>query len=338
MQKFIKPLLILVALLTLVAYTSIYIVPEGKQAVVKQFGRIVGVNQEPGLKVKLPYPFQEVIILEKRIINWDGRPARIPTRDGKNIFVDTTARWRITDPILFVETLGDESVAAERLTRLLDAATREVIRGSNRIETIRNSNAILDEISRLQAQREALRQNEDVDLLALAEFEEELTTGDVERISVGREELSRKIVERASEGLDILGIRLIDLQLRRVSSEEREEEQVYERMVTERQRIAQEIRSAGRGEQARIAGETDRMLKEIESEAYKKVQELRGAADAEAIRIYANAIGSDEDLYEFLRTLEMYRKALREDSKYILSSDSDFFKLLKEGPGYQKTR
>jgi membrane protease subunit HflC len=338
MQKFITPLIILVALLAVAVYTTIYIVPEGKQAVVKQFGRIVGVNQEPGLKVKLPYPFQEVIILEKRIINWDGRPARIPTRDGKNIFVDTTARWRITDPILFVETLGDESVASERLTRLLDAAIREVIRANNRIETIRNSNAILDEISRLQAQREAMRQNEEVDLLALTEFEEELTSGEVERISIGREELSRRIVERASDGLDILGIQLIDLQLRRVSSEEREEEQVYERMVTERQRIAQEIRSAGRGEQARIAGETDRMLKEIESEAYRKVQEIRGAADAKGIKIYSDAIGADEDLYEFLRTLEMYRKSLREDSKYILSSDSEFLKLLREGPGYQKTR
>jgi len=328
MQKYSSAIIFLVAIAAIAAYNSLFVVPEGKQAVVKQFGRIISVKPDAGLKVKLPF-LQQVVLLEKRILNWDGIPNEIPTRDKKYIIVDTTARWRISDARTFIEAVQNENTAMERISRIIDGATRDTVSAHNRIETIRNTNAILDEIARISEQREAiLAGGENLDM---AELAEEQITGEIEKVEEGRERLSRMIIERAEAGLRGLGIELIDVQLRRVSSEESEEAQVYERMITERQQIAQKIRSIGAGEQAKIRGETDRLLKEIESNAYRQVQAIQGRADADSIRIYADAVRGDEDLYEFLRTLEMYKAGLRRDSNFILSSESDFFKILREG-------
>jgi len=331
MQKFGSLIIFILAVATVLVYNSLFVVPEGKQAVVKQFGKIISIKPEAGLKVKLPF-LQQVVLLEKRILNWDGIPNEIPTRDKKYIIVDTTARWRIADARTFIEAVQNENTAMERISRIIDGATRDTVSAHNRIETIRNTNAILDEIARISEQREALLAGgENLDI---AEIAEEQITGEIEKVEEGRERLSRMIIDRAKAGLKGLGIELIDVQLRRVSSEESEEAQVYERMITERQQIAQKIRSIGAGEQAKIRGETDRLLKEIESNAYRQVQEIQGRADADSIRIYANAVRGDEDLYEFLRTLEMYKTGLRKDSNFILSSESDFFKILREGSNY----
>jgi membrane protease subunit HflC len=322
---------IALALLIVISTSSsaFYIVPEGQQAIITQFGRPIGLPESSaGLKVKLPY-VQEVRFLDKRILNWDGKPNQIPTKDKKYIYVDTTARWRIADPLLFIKTVQTERNALSRIDSIMEDATRDSISGNNLVEAVRNTNSILEGIEKAAAARKAAESTV-TDPDAIEEMEGEVS-GEMERVHIGREKLSAMITEKAATNLKGLGIELIDVQLRRIAYEDSVEKKVYERMISERQRIAEKIRSVGKGERAKIGGKTSQDLQEIESSAYRTVQELRGTAEAEAIRIYADAIGQDTEFYELIRRLDAYKKGLGSDTNLLISSDSDFLRLMRDG-------
>ncbi|MBK6880451.1 MAG: protease modulator HflC [Elusimicrobia bacterium] len=312
-----------VAVVALILITaSLYVLPEWEQAVITQFGRPLagGAVKDPGLHFKVPF-IQVVNRFDKRILNWDGYPNQIPTKDKKYILVDTTARWRIINPLAFLQTVQTERGARSRLDAILDAVTRDTISKHNLVEAVRNSNTILENMKDKMARQKSgeLKPGND-----LEEF-----VGEIEPVTVGREALSAQIIQQAKSGLDEFGIELIDVQLRRIAYEASVEAKVYERMISERQRIAQHIRSVGQGEKAKIEGKISKDLKEIESEAYRRVEIAKGTADAKAIRIYAQAMNADPGLYKFLRTLEAYQKAIPEGSTLLLSTDSEFLRLLR---------
>ena len=312
---------LLCGLALFVVNAAVYSLPEWEQAVITQFGRPVGsAVTKAGLHFKLPL-IQKVHRLDKRILNWDGDPNQIPTKDKKYIWVDTTARWRITDPLLFIQTVQTEAGAERRLNGILDSATRDTISNHNLVEAVRNSNALLDKIKiKLETQKKG-------EILPGAEEE---VTGEIEPVSVGREELSSIIIQKAKKGLKEFGVDLIDVQLRRIAYEASVEAKVYERMISERQRIAQKIRSVGLGEQAKIQGKINKDLQGIESEAYRKAQTIKGEAEGRAIRIYAQAMNTDPEFYEFIRTLEAYKNGIPQGSALILSTDNKFLELLRK--------
>ncbi len=315
------PLVYVLAALAVAAVlnNSIYIVAEWEQAIITQFGRPVGTPVvKAGLHMKVPF-IQRVRRFEKRILNWDGYPNQIPTKDKKYIMVDTTARWRITDPLLFLQTVQTEAGARLRLDGILDAATRDTISSHNLVEAVRNSNKIIDDLA---AAAKAGK--------GAAPGDEEEVVGEIEAVAVGRESLSSLIIQRGKAGLSEFGIELIDVQLRHISYESSVEAKVYERMISERQRIAQKIRSVGLGERSKIQGKISKDLQKIDSEAYRTAQQIQGDADAKAIGIYARAMGSDPSFYEFVRTLEAYKKAFPAGTKMILSTDNRFLDLMRK--------
>lgn len=328
--------LIAIALLITIASAS-YVVPEGRQAVITQFGKPIRVIKDPGLHFKTPF-IQDIRRIDLRILSWDGFPNQIPTKDKKYIEVDTTARWKITDPLKFIQTVQNEGGARSRLDAILDGVTRDIISGNNLVEAVRNSNNIFDviESKKQKAQQEARDQRAKDAASASGppaiQFEAtEEITGEIERVNIGREALSELIVDRARSELSPLGIDLIDVQLKRISYETNVEKKVYGRMISERQRVAEKIRSYGKGEKAKIEGKTEKDLQRIQSQSYRKVQSIKGRAEAEAFNIYAKALGRDPEFYRFIRSLEAYEKGLPEDSKLILSSDSKFWKVLSQG-------
>lgn len=328
MNKQTQPIVVAAAaiIVLLLIFGSAYTLPEGRQALITQFGRVVGTPVvRAGLHFKIPL-IQKVRQFDKRILEWDGDSNQIPTKDKKFIWVDTTARWRINDAVKFAETVRTESAAKTRLDSILDGATRDVISKHNLVEAVRNTNTLLDQAH--EREKKAKESAKDPNLEHTGEIEEEIT-GELEAISVGRERLSEMIHQRASEKLVELGIQLIDVQLRRIAYEKSVEEKVYERMISERKRIAEKIRSIGKGEQAKIRGTLNRDLKEIESAAYRKSQETKGKAEAEAISIYARSLGQDPAFYEFSRTLEAYKKTLKDKTTFVLSTDSDFLRLMQ---------
>lgn len=322
-----------VAVVTL--YSTMFTVKEGQQAFITEFGKIRG---EPitkaGLHFKVPF-IQDVRTFDKRILQWDGEAEQIPTKDKKYIWVDTTARWRIVDVIRFAQTVQNERVAANRLDGILDGVTRDTISSYNLVETVRNSNLILEKIAQIKKTGEpTTQQNLDEDsakAVDTTELGSDDISGEVEVISTGREELTKQIISSARQALADIGIELLDVQLRRVSYEESVEQKVYERMITERQKIAARIRSFGQGEAAKISGRLNLKLKEIESEAYKKAQQLKGEAEAIAIKTYADSLSQDPDFFEFQETLNSYKQTLNQQTSFILSSDSPYLKGLS-GP------
>lgn len=308
---------IAVGFLLILLNSSIYIVSEWEQAIITQFGKIVGEPvTEAGLHFKTPF-MQEVRYFDKRMLNWDGEPAQVPTRDKKFIFVDTTARWRIKDPVRFLETVQTEPQAMRRISSIIDGKTKTVISKYNLVETVRNTNTILE-----KSQTESAADNE-VDERIVVE---------IEPIKAGREKLSRIITEEARKEIDSLGIHLIDVLIRRIAYEKSVEDKVFERMISERKRIAEKIRSIGKGEVAKISGRMDLDLKRIESEAYRKSEVIRGKAEAKAIAIYAQTMGQDPEFYKFSRTLEAYQKAMPKQTRLVLSSESGIFKMLHQQP------
>jgi membrane protease subunit HflC len=304
-----------------------YIVPEGLQAVVLQFGRPVGEPKvDAGFYVKIPF-IQRVQFVDHRILTWDGYPNQIPTRDKKYIVVDTTARWQIIDALKFIQTVQNERGAKARLDAILDAITRDTISDHNLVEAVRNTNQILEYTA--EKEKESQRKLAAGEILVA---EEEEIIGEIEKIQTGRENLSGLIAKKAAQELAAFGINVIDVQLRRIAYEASVEKKVYERMISERKRIAEKIRSIGKGERAKIQGKTSRDLQRIESEGYRQAQQLRGKADAESIIIYAAALSQDSKFYVFNRTLDAYKTALKADTHYLLSTDSPFLELLKKGP------
>ena len=317
----------LVAAAVILLVDGTYIVPEGRQAVVTEFGRPVGTPKTAaGIYVKLPF-IQSVQFVDRRILTWDGFPNQIPTRDKKYIIVDTTARWQIVDALKFIQTVQNERGAKARLDAILDAITRDTISDHNLVEAVRNTNQILDYTA--EKLKESQRKVAAGDILVA---EEEEIIGEIEKIHTGRENLSSLIAIKAATELAPFGINIIDVQLRRIAYEASVERKVYERMISERKRVAEKIRSIGKGEQAKIQGKTSRDLQRIESEAYRIAQQIRGKAEAESIAIYAASLSQDSKFYVFNRTLEAYRRGLSADTRFVLSTDAPFLDLLKKSP------
>lgn len=319
-----KPLIVIGVGLFFIVLTIkkfIFILPEGRQAIVTEFGKPVGdPKTEAGLHFFSKPFIQDVRYVDKRILNWDGDPNQIPTKDKKFIKVDTTARFRIVNALTFIETVRDKRGAKARLDTILDSATRNVISGHNLVEAVRDSNRIID----INKEKEEAAKNNTEEVI------EEEITGEIEEIFVGREKLSQLIVEKADKELGELGIKLIDVQLKRISYEKSVETKVYERMISERQRIASKIRSIGSGERAKIEGRLEKDLRRIKSEGYRRAQEIKGKAEAKAAKIYANTYNKDPKFYEFMKSMDVYKKVIKNgDSKVITTTDSEFFKFLK---------
>ncbi len=304
-------LAIIVAIAAILGSTMLYTVDEAKQAIVVQFGEPIGdVINEPGLKVKLPW--QDVRYFDKRLLVWDGDVTQIPTLGREFILVDTTARWQITDPLLFLTSVRDEAGARTRLDDIIDSVVRDMVSSTELEEIVRSQDW---EVDMDNLDDPALAERSDVNL--------------EEQPKLGRELLEREILERARRSMPDLGIKLDDVRIKRVNYIQSVRKQVESRMIAERQSIAERFRSEGRGRSQEILGNMERDLRRIQSEAAKTAEEIRGEADAEATRIYGQAFGADAEFYAFFRTLESYR-ALGENSTLMLRSDSDFFRYLEE--------
>ena len=304
-------MIITLAVIIAIAFLSgtVYIVNETKQVVITQFGKPVGKPvTQAGLHFKVPF-IQVAHYFDKRLLNWDGDPNQIPTRDKKYIWVDTTARWKIKNALKFLQSVGTERGAQGRLDDIINSATRDVITSYPLVETIRNSNRILETESPA----------------AITAIAEEA----LEKIVAGRTELESKILTRARELVPQYGIELVDVRIKRINYVEDVRQKVYERMISERKRAAEQYRSEGRGKSAEIMGQKEKELKLISSEAYKTAQGIRGKADAEAITIYADSYSKDPEFYAFLKTLETYKNTVGEGTTVILTTDGDYYKYLK---------
>ena len=286
---------------------AFYIVNESEQVVITQFGKPVGDPvTTPGLKIKKPF-LETANYFDKRFLAWDGEPKQVSTRDKRFININTYARWRISDPLQYAKRLFDESKALTRLGSVLEGATQNAIANHDIIELVRSSN------------REYLANNVD---------NEQQSSKDKAIIKSGRHELTKEILELAKESTSDLGIEILDFQFKRINYVHEVRKKVYERMISERKRIAEEFRSQGAGESARISGQKDRDLKEITSDAYRRSQEIKGKADAEAANIYAAAYNKDASFYRFMRTMEIYRETLDKETVLVLSTDGEFLKYL----------
>ncbi|VAX32527.1 HflC protein [hydrothermal vent metagenome] len=305
-----------IAVLALIAIaSSAFVVNETEQVIITQFGKPVGKPiVTPGIHFKIPI-IQEANFFDKRFLEWDGNPNQIPTKDKRFIWVDTYARWRIKDPLLFFQRVRNERGAQSRLDDILDGETRNAIAKHILVEIIRTTN-------REYKTSEGLLKNEEGKSLV--------------RIKYGREKIARSIVEAASPRTLELGIELLDLRFKRINYVEEVQKKIFERMITERKRIADKFRSEGQGEASKILGNKERELKKIQSEAYRTAQELMGKADAEATTIYAKAYNQNQqsrDFYVFLKTLETYKTTLSDKDWLVLSTKSDFFKYLRSQSG-----
>jgi membrane protease subunit HflC len=302
---------VVLVILVIAAFGSgaLFIIDETKQVVITQFGKPVGQPiSSAGLHFKTPF-VQQAHYFDKRILNWDGDPNQIPTKDKKYIWVDTTARWKIIDALKFLQSVGNEIGAQSRLDDIINSATRDVITSHLLVEAVRDSNRIL----------------ESKELGADAIFADEA----LEQIEVGRQQLTRAILEKTKVLAPQYGIEIIDVRIKRVNYVEDVRNKVYDRMIAERKRAAEKYRSEGQGKSAEISGQVGKELKQITSEAYRQAQGIVGKADAEAISIYAGAYSQDAEFYSFLKTLETYKNTIDENSTIILTTDSDYYKYLK---------
>ena len=285
-----------------------YQVSEVDQVIVTQFGNPIGeAVTEAGLHFKVPF-IQKTNYFDKRFLEWDGNPNQVPTKDKRFIWVDTYARWRIVDPLRFFERLRDERGAQSRLDDILDGETRNSVARYDLIEIVRSSNRNPDDV--------------------LVESEEEAAI--LEPIGMGRGEIALEILERSAVSTADFGIELLDLRLKRINYVEEVQQDVFARMIAERQRIAEEFRSEGQGEAARIGGERDRELQRIQSEAYREAEELRGVADGEATTIYGEAYSRDANFYAFTKSLETYEKTMDPNTVLILGTDNELLKYLEQ--------
>jgi len=306
--------------LLIVLRTAFYTVKQTQQVIVTQFGKPVGDPvTEPGLHLKLPF-IQTVNSIDKRFLEWDGAPVAIPTRDKTYIHVDTFARWRIDDPKTYFVRLHDERSAQSRLDDILGSETRNAVAKHDLIEIVRSDKA-----------RKPLR---DENIKAAAGYVGAL--GVLPPIAFGRAKVEADIKAGASVKMAEFGIALLDVRLKRVNYNPDVLDRIYQRMISERQQIAQRFRSEGEGEAARIAGQRDRDLNEIESTAYRQVQQIRGQADAKASEIYARAYTQSPqaaEFYSFLKSMATYRRVLTKDSTLVLSTDSDLLRYLRHSGG-----
>jgi membrane protease subunit HflC len=302
-------ILLVVAVLLLTG--AFYVLEEGQQAVVLQFGRPVGAAvTEAGLHFKVPF-IQEVRRFEKRLLVWDGDPNQIPTAGREFIWVDSTARWRIVDPLKFLESVATEAGAQSRLDDIIDSVLRDLVSSNTLVELVRSS-------SWQTPQPEALEE-------ASKEVVEELK----KEINLGREGLTRAVLAVVRKIAPQYGIEVVDVRIKRLNYVESVREKVYARMISERKQLAARFRSEGEGRSAEILGTMDKELREIRSTAYKVVQEVRGKGDATATKIYGDAYGRDQEFYAFSRTLENLKAGKNANSVLVLTTDSDYYRYLK---------
>jgi membrane protease subunit HflC len=299
------------AVLLIVLFSSVYIVNETQQVVITQFGRPVGeAVTTPGLNFKVPF-IQKVNYFDKRYLEWDGDANQIPTRDKKFIFVDSYARWQITDPLKFFIRLTNERGAMSRIADILDGETRDHVASHNLEEVVRTSN----------------RTPVATDIIS------EMLSDSLVHIEVGRERIQHMIRESANRQAADLGIAILDFKIKRINYVPEVREQVYNRMRSERMRIAEEFRSEGQGEASSINGEKERDLQVIQSTAFKEAEEIMGKADAEAASIYARVYdrsASSRDLYAFMKAMETFEKTFDGETQVILSTKSELYKYLKD--------
>jgi len=309
-----RPIFAIVGIILFIAFLvisgAIFIVNETEQVIVTQFGKPIGDPiKEAGLNFKVPF-IQKVNYFDKRVLEWDGKPNQIPTKDKRYIWVDVTARWKIIKPLKFLESVTHEVGAQARLDDIISSVVRDVITSTNLLEVVRTTDRL-----------ESI-------------LEEEGTMLDVKETPEGRapvkgKELSKMILNRASGDISQYGIELIDVRIKRINYAKEVRERVYDRMISERQRVAEKYRSEGEGEKAEIEGKMGKELKRIASTAYKEAQEKRGKADAEAISIYAKAYNENPEFYSFLKTLETYKDTIDSDTTILLTTDSEYYRYLK---------
>ncbi|MBN1781226.1 protease modulator HflC [bacterium] len=290
--------------------STLYTIDETEQVIILQFGKPVGDPiKEAGLHFKLPF-IQNVTRFDKRVLEWDGDENQIPTSDKKYIWVDTFARWRIVDPLKFYQSVNNERNAQSRLDDIIDSATRNYVSENLLIEAVRNSNRELQ--------------------ITVEEAEGFGIETVAQQIEKGRKQITKLILQKAAETMPQYGIELLDMRIKRINYIEEVRQKVYERMISERKRIAEKFRSEGEGRKAEIDGEREKELQRISSEAYRTAQVIKGKADAEATRTYASAYNRGPEFYAFLKTLETYKSTLNNNNAtLILNTDSDFLKYLK---------
>jgi membrane protease subunit HflC len=300
------PVIVVIIIGLIILGGTLYTVDQTQQVIITQFGEPIGKPiTKAGLHVKKPF-IQKVNYFGKRLLAWDGLPTQVPTKDKRYIWIDTTARWKIVDPLKFLQTVGNERTALGRLDDIIDSATRNQITSHLLYELVRNS------------------EREFVETEISVEIEEK--KGEVK---YGREKISRSILEEASRLVPEFGIELADVRIKRLNYVERVREGVYARMIAERKRVAEQYRSEGQGKKAEIEGMREKELQKITSQAYRRAQEIMGKSDAEATKIYAQAYNKDPEFYSFLKTLDTYKGTLNEQTWLLLTSDSDFYKYLK---------
>jgi len=320
--------LVIVVIGSYVLMSSIYTVNEVEQMIITQFGKPVG---DPvttaGLKFKVPF-VQEVNPIDKRVLEWDGNPSDMPTKDKLYISVDLFARWRITDPLQYFLRLRDERSAQSRLDDILGSETRNAIAKHELIEIIRTTK---DRVPLLDT--------------FLTDAERKLDMGSLVPIKKGRKMVEQEIFTAAAEKVRVFGIELLDIRFKRINYNDSVRPKIYDRMISERRQIAERFLSEGNGEAARIRGNRVRDLNKIQSEAYRQVEEIRGVADAKATEIYAKAYNQSPEsvaFYEFTRTMQAYNSIIADNTTLVLSTDSDLFKFLKgmnpDGETYQPQR
>jgi len=307
-----RPLVALVAAVALLLFASVYTVSETEQVILTQFGRpLGGVLKEPGLHAKVPF-IQTVHRFDKRWLEYDGDPNEIPTKDKKYIWVDTYARWRIADPLRFFQAVRDERGGQSRLDDIVDGETRNAVASFDLIEVVRSSNR-------------PFQLTEELAGIGSAEA--------MAPVAVGRSKIAQIILEKAARITPEFGIELVDVRFKRINYVDTVQQKVFERMVSERKRIAERSRSEGQGRAAEIRGQKERDMLSASSAGYKTAQEIKGAADAKATTIYASAYGRDPDLYQFLKSMETLNASLDEKAWLILSTDSELLKYLKSAGG-----
>jgi len=296
-------IIIVIALIVTVA-NGFYVLEEGKQAIITQFGRPVGQPvTEAGLHFKTPF-VQEATYFEKKILIWDGDPNQIPTNDKTFVYLDVTARWRISDALVFLQAVNNETRAQTILDDIIDGTVRDLVNKNDLVEIIRSS-----------------------------DWDPETMTDSAatdEKLKYGRDKISAMIFETASKITPQYGIELIDVLFKRVNYIETVRLKVYDRMISERKRIAAEKRSQGEGQKAEIMGKVEKELKVILSTANRQAEEIKGEADATASKIYADAYNQDPEFYSFSKSLESYQAAMGQNTSLILSADSEFYKFLQK--------
>jgi HflC protein len=304
-----KKLIIPIVILLIILFNAFYVLDETQQAIITQFGEPIGESiVNAGLHFKVPF-IQKVHFFEKRLLEWDGDPKQIPTSDKRYIWIDTFSRWQIENPLRFYETTRYETAAHSRLDDIISGTTRDIISSNKLLEIVRNT---------------------DRELVFTQEYEEStLEDAARETINIGRRRIADSIFVASKDKIAEYGIKLIDVRVKRLNYNTEVQNKVFDRMISEREKIAARYRSEGEGKSSEILGRMKKEIDQIESEAYETAQKIKGEADAKAIRIYANAYNRDPGFYELLKTLETYEHTIDNKNTLIMTTDSDYYKFLK---------